>query len=238
MRKREVITFTLVPGAGGQAWYWHRLQPLLVMAGHEAVAVDLPAENESFGLEEYADLAAQAIGRRSDVVLVCQSLAGFLAPLICARAKVRMIILVNAMIPNPGEIAGSWWEHTGAVEARISAAKAGRYDTSFTPETYFLHDVPERVMLSCPATPRQANRPLEEPCQFERWPAVSTRVIAGASDRFFPVDFQRRVAWERLGTHIKVVPGGHLVALSRPQELSALLIQCVKTQTVSYTGSS
>jgi len=46
---------------------------------------------------------------RNDVILVAQSLAGFTAPLACARATVRMIVFVNAMIPKPGETAGAWW---------------------------------------------------------------------------------------------------------------------------------
>jgi hypothetical protein len=33
--------FVLVPGAGGMAWYWHRVVPLLGSAGHQAIAVDL-----------------------------------------------------------------------------------------------------------------------------------------------------------------------------------------------------
>ncbi len=38
--------FVLIPGAGGAAWYWHRVVPLLQEAGHEAIAVDLVrAEN-------------------------------------------------------------------------------------------------------------------------------------------------------------------------------------------------
>ncbi len=27
-------TFVLIPGAGGAAWYWHRVVPLLRAAGH------------------------------------------------------------------------------------------------------------------------------------------------------------------------------------------------------------
>jgi thioesterase domain-containing protein len=45
--------FVLVPGAGGSAWYWHRLVPLLERAGHEAVAVDLPGDDA--GLDAYTD---------------------------------------------------------------------------------------------------------------------------------------------------------------------------------------
>ena len=35
-------SFILVPGAGGDAFYWHRVVPLLRDAGHEVVAVRLP----------------------------------------------------------------------------------------------------------------------------------------------------------------------------------------------------
>ena len=80
-----MTTFVLVPGAGGMAWYWHRVSPLLQRAGHEAIAVDLPGDDESMGLNDYAEIVIRAIGERSNVVLVAQSLGGFTAPLVCAR---------------------------------------------------------------------------------------------------------------------------------------------------------
>jgi pimeloyl-ACP methyl ester carboxylesterase len=46
-------------------------------------------------------------------------------------------------------------------------------------------------------------------------------VIAGRDDRFFPLEFQRRVARDRLGLDVDVVPGGHLAAMSHPAELAA-----------------
>jgi pimeloyl-ACP methyl ester carboxylesterase len=52
---------------------------------------------------------------------------------------------------------------------------------------------------------------------------VPTRVLVGRDDRFFPIDFQRRVARERLGITPDEMPGGHLVALSRPTELAERL---------------
>jgi len=36
-----MTSFVLIPGAGGSAWYWHRVVPLLRAAGHEAAAADL-----------------------------------------------------------------------------------------------------------------------------------------------------------------------------------------------------
>jgi pimeloyl-ACP methyl ester carboxylesterase len=60
-------------------------------------------------------------------------------------------------------------------------------------------------------------------CDFA-WPAVPITVVAGAEDRFFPLDFQRRVARDRLGLEPVSLPGGHLVALSNPEGLATLLV--------------
>jgi pimeloyl-ACP methyl ester carboxylesterase len=49
---------------------------------------------------------------------------------------------------------------------------------------------------------------------------VPTRVLAGRDDRLFPLEFQRRVARERLGLPVDDLPGGHLVALSHAVELA------------------
>jgi pimeloyl-ACP methyl ester carboxylesterase len=122
-----MTTFVLIPGAGGAAWYWHRVLPLLRQAGHEALAVDLPGDDAHAGLHAYADLVVAAIGNGRDVTLVAQSMGAFTAALVCARTSIRMLAFVNAMIPLPGETAGEWWDHTGWVEARKAAAKGGGY---------------------------------------------------------------------------------------------------------------
>jgi len=53
---------------------------------------------------------------------------------------VRELVLVNAMIPEPGESARDWWAHTGATQAQEAAARAAGYG-SFDVATYFMHDV-------------------------------------------------------------------------------------------------
>jgi pimeloyl-ACP methyl ester carboxylesterase len=112
--KSEARTFILIPGAGGMAWYWHRVAPLLGQAHHEAIAVDLPGDDVNAGLDNYADIVVRAIGKQSNVILVAQSFGGFTVPLVCARAPVRMLVFVNAMIPRPGETAGARWEKYGS----------------------------------------------------------------------------------------------------------------------------
>ena len=218
--------FVLIPGAGGAAWYWHRVAPELLARGHEPVAVALPGPDESAGLPEYTDAVVAAIGGGRDVVVVAQSMGAFTAPMACWRARVRLLVLVNAMVPLPGETPGDWWGNTGWEPARVAAAQAGGYPAEFDLATYFLHDVPAEVAATGEghAYP-EADIAFGQPCAIERWPDVPTRVIAGRDDRLFPLEFQRRVARERLGADVDEVPGGHLVALSRPAELTDRLIQ-------------
>jgi pimeloyl-ACP methyl ester carboxylesterase len=197
---------------------------LLEEAGHEAIAVDLPGEDNRAGLSAYADRVLEAIGTRQ-VVLVVQSLGGFTAPLVCARVRVRMLVFVNAMIPVPGETVGEWWDNTDSIAARAAAAERGGYSTDFDLATYFLHDVPPEIIEQGQAHDRaEADIVFRESCRFESWPDVPIHVIAGRNDRFFPIDFQRRVAQERLHAEIDELAGGHLLALSNPRGLADQLL--------------
>jgi pimeloyl-ACP methyl ester carboxylesterase len=100
---------------------------------------------------------------------------------------------------------------------------------AFDSPTYFLHDVPDAVQRSGPASQHeQSERVFGEPCDFERWPETPIHVIASAGDRFFPLEFQRSVARERLNTDLEAVPGGHLVALSYPHELVERLLRVAR----------
>jgi pimeloyl-ACP methyl ester carboxylesterase len=220
-----VTTFVLIPGAGGSAWVWSRVTRLLVEAGHEVIAVDLPGEDNTAGLARYTEVVVDAIGSGTDVVLVAGSLGGFTAPLVCERATIRELVLVNAMIPDPGETARDWWVHTGALEAQEESARAGGYG-SFDPKTYFLHDVDAEIAAEGESYQRlEADTAFESVCDFTTWPAVRTRVLAGADDRFFPVDLQRRVARDRLDLAIDVLPGGHLLPLVQPRLVADYLLQ-------------
>jgi pimeloyl-ACP methyl ester carboxylesterase len=217
-----MTTFLLVPGAGGQAWYWHRLVPELERRGHDAVAVDLPAGDETAGLAAYADAVVAAAGHRSPLVVVAQSLGGLTAPLVCGRLPVELLVLVNAMIALPGETGGDWWTATGQQEARAAYwAREGITGDPDDDAVMYFHDVPADVTAIAMQGPfEQSGRPLTEPWPLPAWPDVPTRVVAGREDRLFPVDFQRRVAADRLGLPVDEVPGGHLAPLSHPVELA------------------
>ena len=221
-----LATFVLIHGAAGSAWDWHLLVPELQQRGHDVVAVDLPCENDSAGLPEYAETVVDAIGERQDLVVVAHSFAGFTAPLVCERVPVRLLVLLNAMVPAVGESPGEWWEITNHAEAQRRAAEA----EGVSPETaddllyLFFEDVPPDLTAEAMRRERrQSGTPLEKPWPLERWPDVPTRVLLSRHDHFFPRDFMRRLAQERLGSTADEIDGGHVVALSRPRELAERL---------------
>jgi pimeloyl-ACP methyl ester carboxylesterase len=215
--------FVLIPGAGGDARYWHLLVPRLQERGHDAVAVSLPAGDDSAGWTAYADAIADAIGERTGVILVAQSLAGFSAPLVCERTPIELLLLLNAMIPQPGETGADWWFNTGQSEAMHAhlAALGLPPEAADDDTTVYFHDVPQQIRAEAfgRGEPEQSWTPMTEAWPLDAWPDVPTRVLVGRDDRLFPADFQRRIARERLALHADEIPGGHLVALSRPAEL-------------------
>lgn len=230
-------TYALIPGAGGSAWYWHRVTPLLSAAGAEAIAIDLPAADDTADLTTYADTVCEAVaGVTGPLILVGQSMGAFTAPMVAARVPTALIVLVNPMVPTPGEAPGQWWEATGQEQARISYYdRIGLERSDFDPVEDFFHDVPQAVRgeaLNQPE-PQQSDTPFRRPYPLDRWPDVPTRVVAGSDDRLFPLEFQRRVVRERLDADVDAMPGGHLIALSRPEELASLLLDYAERTTKS-----
>jgi pimeloyl-ACP methyl ester carboxylesterase len=220
-------TYVLIPGAGGESWYWHLVAAELRARGHEVVAPDLPAADDGAHLEDYAKVVMDAIGERSNLIVVAQSLGAFTAPLLCERADVRQFVLVAPMIPARGESPGEWGSEFGLTDARRAQdEREGRDpDAEFDVLTAFFHDVPFYVIAEAfrRGEPRQSDTPFGDPWPLAAWPDVPTRVIAAARDRLFPLDFMRRIARERLGCEVEVIDSGHLPALSRPKELVGLL---------------
>jgi pimeloyl-ACP methyl ester carboxylesterase len=62
------------------------------------------------------------------------------------------------------------------------------------------------------------------PLAIDAWPDVPTRALAGSRDRFFPLEFQRRIARERLQLDLDEIDSGHSPMLACPHELAARLV--------------
>jgi pimeloyl-ACP methyl ester carboxylesterase len=227
MGEEEMSTYALIPGAGGDPWEWHRLVPELAARGQEAIAVRLPAADDTAGWSEYADAVVEATGDRSEVILVAESMGAFTAPIVSTRRKVDLLVLLNAMVPLPGETFNAWWSNTRSGPARREylAGLGLSPDEAEDDAVIYYHDLPPelRAEAQARAWQDQSIRPLNEPWPLASWPVVPTRVLAGRHDRMFPLGFQRRVARARLGLEVDEIDGGHMVAMSNPAELAERL---------------
>jgi pimeloyl-ACP methyl ester carboxylesterase len=228
-----MATFVLIHGAGDVGWYWHLTEAELQARGHQTIAPDLPCDNDTASLDDYADTVADAIGGRQDLVIVGQSYGAFTATLVASRLPARLLVLLAGMIPAPGESPDQWWSNTGyqqAVEeqARLDGGETGNDD----PFISFYNGVPRPLAEEAMQKGERGESSVvwSTPWPLDAWPNVPTKFILCKDDHFFPAAFMRRLAQERLGIRPDEVPGCHCAALSNPKELSDLL--------VSYLGVS
>ena len=141
------------------------------------MAPDLPADDEASGLPAYADVVLDAIGDRTELVVVAQSFGGFTAPLVSDRVATELLVLVAGMIPSPGEPPDDWWGNTGY-------EREGREQDDDVIATFY-HDVPPE--LASEALRRERAHPsaraMREPWPLEAWPDVPTRFLLCRDDR-------------------------------------------------------
>lgn len=81
------MNFLLIPGAGGEAWVWSRVESELIARGHAAASIDLPADDESCGIEEYAERALSAVDVGTNPLVVGLSLGAFTAALVALEIE-------------------------------------------------------------------------------------------------------------------------------------------------------
>lgn len=243
---RAVTTFVLIPGAACDSWHWHLLDAELRARGHDVVCVDLPCEDDTAGLEEYADAVVDAVAGRRRLTLVAHSFAGFTAPLVCARVPVDALVLLAAMVPVPGETPGEWWAATQHPDSAVGrAGRAAQRAGAGTvrggmPESAvpgsaadpFFQDLPPALAAEAAVRwRRQSDTPATRPWPMTSWPHVTTRFLLCRQDRLFPAPFLRTVVADRLGMAPDEMEGGHFPMLSRPAELADRLERYGRTAT-------
>lgn len=224
-----MATFVLIPGAGADPRVYGPTIEALRELGHEGIAPALPLKDPQAGPSEHAATVLAALPEGERPVVVAQSLGAFSGAIVAARAPASLLVLLAPMIPRPGETAGEWWGNTGHEEAVAELlarlGPMGSWAAEAIAEV-FLHDVDPEVAR---ASERYSGAPgpgmFAEPWPLEEWPDVPTRVLVPREDRLFPLEFQRRVARERLGLEVDEIDGGHLPMLSRPEELARRLVE-------------
>lgn len=220
--------FVLIPGAGTDSRIYEATIAALGKLGHDASAPPLPLDDQAAGPSDHARAVVEAVGAQPDLVVVAQSLGAFAGPLVAVHVQVEQLVLLAPMIPKPGEAAGEWWSNTRHGEAITGLIERHGPMGDWGPAAFvevFLHDVDPDVAQR---SERFAGAPgrgmFTEPWPLEAWPSVQTRVLVPRDDRLFPIEFQRRIARERLGLEVDEMAGGHVPMLPRPAELAAELV--------------
>lgn len=215
-----MATFVLIHGGGHGAWCWHRLEPELRARGHGTVTMDLPSPDPAAGLAAYVDTVLGALADHHDLVVVGHSLGGLVAPVVCERVPARLLVLLAAMVPAPGETAQELWAAT-----RFLEEMAAHGDTTGDPIAAFYHDVEPALAADAVEHLReQALTPMLEPNPLTSWPDVPTRYLSCREDRMVVPAWVRAVVPDRLGIEPDEIDGSHSPFLSRPGELADRLV--------------
>ena len=198
-----MATFSLVHGAWHGGWCWDLVRTELEARGHVVHTPDLPCEDVSAGIAEYAACVPPA-----DVV-VGHSLGGCTIPFVQARIHVFVTALV----------AGTGWDGVfvpGFGDARVRD-ELGR---SYYPD-------PDEAArdLQYPAEHVHLAARLRRQAPYEGAPAPVERpaYVACTRDAAIRPGWQRHLARDVLGVEPYELDAGHSPMLECPRELADLL---------------
>ncbi len=241
--------FCLVHGAFQGTWCWNLLIPYLEAQGHKTVAMDLPIENESATLSQFADAVIQALPKTADdIVLVGHSMAGTIIPLVAEAVKVRQLVFVAALIPYPGISTLDQFSHHLDSDTLKSfnyqpkdlskleqfhsepdmyePASVGKdYSDEAVLRHFFFHDCQPDVTQWALSKSRsqQSMAYIFETNPLKALPSVERKYIVGTNDRIISPTWSRYAARKRLGVDAIELASGHCPHLSRPDLLASVL---------------
>lgn len=199
-------------------------------AGHEVVAPDLPCDDPTAGLSEYADAAVAALaGKPTDLVVVGHSLGGLVAPLVATRLPTRRMVMVAAIIGAPGASLESLaTEDAGRDlplgEDGIEMDGVGRFRfTEIGARRLLYHDCDVEAATAASARLRFQRSMWTQVANFTEWPDTEIVSITCTEDRVVRPAWSDLTARTRLGVEPVHLPGGHSPFLARPAELTSVM---------------
>ncbi len=232
----RMALFALVHGSMHGGWCWQDLVAQLEGRGHRAVAPDLPCEDATAGLSEYADAVEASladVAGGEPLVLVGHSLGSRTIPVVASRRPGGRMIFLCSVPTGAGPVDAQAF--AGMVTAEYAAARfhergdgARRIDDEAARRVFF-GDCDEATAARVVARLRwQGPRPLNEPAPFEHWPEGPLDIILARDDRAVRFEWAAKEAERWLaGRGPKVLPGDHSPFLSRPALLADTLVACL-----------
>ena len=198
-----MASFSLVHGAWHGGWCWDPVREELAARGHAVWTPDLPCEDVTSGIEEYAAAVPAA-----DLV-VGHSLGGFTIPYVEARTHVFLTALVG----------GTGWTDVfvpGFGDERVRDELGRSYYPDVSVAARELQYPLEHAHLASRLR-RQA------PFETDLLPVERPVYVVCTRDAVIRPAWQRHLARDVLGVEPLELDAGHSPMLERPRELAALL---------------
>lgn len=226
----------LVHGALTDASVWHEVARRLQSTGYEVVAPALPMR----GLGQDARYLAGILGRIvGPVVLVGHSYAGAVIshPEIAAAGNAAALVYVAAFQPDAGESAGELnAKFPGSMltpdNLVVSPNPLGGDDLALRPER-FAEVYAADVEPGLAAVLAASQRPIDPAALGETlagepaWRSIRSWALVSTRDRSLPPAILRFMA-ERAGSRVVEVESSHAVPVSRPVELTDLILEAAR----------
>ncbi|WNN89572.1 alpha/beta fold hydrolase [Gloeocapsopsis dulcis] len=249
MHAINMSVFCLVHGAFQGTWCWDLLIPYLEAQGHKTIAMDLPIENASATLSQFADAVIQALPKTDDdIVLVGHSMAGTIIPLVAQAVNVRQLVFIAALLPYPGTSTLDQFSHhldSDTLKSLNYQPKDPRKLEQFHDEPnmyepasvgkdfsdeavlkdFFYDDCPLEVTQWAISNSRsqQSLAYIFEPNPLKALPKVERKYIVCTNDRIISSTWSRYAARKRLGVEAIELASGHCPHLSHPGLLASVL---------------
>jgi pimeloyl-ACP methyl ester carboxylesterase len=224
-----MTTYALVHGAWHDAWCWEPVAGLLREGGDQVVAPNLPCDDPTAGLADYADAVIAALPEDDEVVLVGHSLGALTVSVVAAARPARALVYVAGIIGVPGKALADLADVDDDRDGAIGDDEVQTFDNGtfvFTPVgamRALYHDCDPDVARDAIAHLRPQRSMWNEVSPIDAWPAVPTASIVCSEDRVVNRPWAVRTARERLGVEPVILESGHSPMLAQPVKLFAAL---------------
>jgi pimeloyl-ACP methyl ester carboxylesterase len=206
-----VATFCLIHGAWHGGWAWEPVTDELHAHGHAVVVPELPCDDTSAGVVEYAEVVAEALGGVDDAIVVGHSLAGLTIPLVPGRLRVFLCALVPGTGWNDVFVPGF-----GASRTRDELGRSYYPDPADAARE--LQYPPALAALAAKLRP-QAPVDVSTPYVADG----PTAYVVCTRDAAIRPEWQRHLARDALGVEPIELASGHSPMLTCPHELAEIL---------------
>jgi len=236
-------TIVLVHGAWLDASCWDKVVPILKAAGHEVINVNLPghgSDNTPYAtitMQTYVDAVKQAIGKRTNVILVGHSMGGLVVSQTAEQmsGQISKLIYLGAFLPKNGETLLGLSGQPENKESLLATyfrpdekTSSGTIAKEGLRET-FAADAPEDIATRLVANHKpDAMAPFVTPVSLTdaNFGRITKTYIYTTNDKAIAYAMQERMVHDNAGiVKAYAIPSSHTPFFSMPGIVASILLQ-------------